>query len=368
MPNKLSLPHGDLQLPTYLPDATKGVVRSLDSSDLDRTGIPALVMNAFHLMQNPGSSTIKALGGIHAMSGWRKPIITDSGGFQIYSLIRQNSKYGSISDKGAQFRTDASNRKYKLTPEKSIQLQMSYGTDIAICLDDCTHVDNTDAEQQKSVERTIAWAKRCKDEYLRLIDEQNLEDEQRPLIFGVIQGGGNKALRQQCIDELLNIGFDGFGYGGWPLDADGNLLEDTLGYVREYTPRNYALHALGIGHPPSIQRCTELGYEIFDSAMPTRDARNGRLYYFSDDLPEHARGEHWFQYLYPTDAKHIKSTISICIYNDETLADRYSVGYLNHLFAIGDSSAQRLATLHNLGFMTRFMAKIQKQLASTPPD
>ncbi len=141
LPELLSLPHGIIKLPEFLPDATRGVVRSVDSRDLEELGIQALVMNTFHLMQSPGSSTIVALGGLHTMTGWRRPIITDSGGFQIYSLIRQNPKFGSLNNRGATFRADHGSRKYQLTPEKSIQLQLAYGSDIVICLDDCTHVD-----------------------------------------------------------------------------------------------------------------------------------------------------------------------------------------------------------------------------------
>src|SRR5215470_12865150 len=125
----LQLPHGQVQLPAFLPDATLGVVRSIDSTDLQRCGIQAVVMNTFHLMQRPGSSTITSLGGLHAMSGWPRPIITDSGGFQAYSLIRQNARYGHLNDKGITFQPDSSSRKFHLTPEKSIQLQLSYGAD-----------------------------------------------------------------------------------------------------------------------------------------------------------------------------------------------------------------------------------------------
>src|SRR5579863_1585458 len=137
--SSLQLPCGEVQLPAFLPDATLGVVRSVDSSDLERCGIQAVVMNTFHLMQRPGSSTISSLGGLHQMCGWRRPIITDSGGFQAYSLIRQNARYGSLSDRGITFQPDGSARKFHLTPEKSVQLQLSYGADLVICLDDCTH-------------------------------------------------------------------------------------------------------------------------------------------------------------------------------------------------------------------------------------
>ena len=172
--NTLHLPHGPLSLPAFLPDATLGVVRNVDSTDLEQCGIEAVVMNTFHLMQRPGSSTITALGGLHNMAGWSRPIITDSGGFQAYSLMRQNAKFGFMNDKGITFQPEGSDRKFHLTPEKSVQLQLSYGGDIIVCLDDCTHVDDAFATQQESVNRTIEWAKRCKDEFQRLMQQKHL--------------------------------------------------------------------------------------------------------------------------------------------------------------------------------------------------
>ena len=174
----LHLPHGQLKLPNFLPDATLGVVRSVDSVDLEQCGVEAVVMNTFHLMQRPGSSTITALGGLHQMSGWPRPIITDSGGFQAYSLIRQNSKFGQMNDKGITFQPEGSDRKFHLTPEKSIQLQLSYGADIAVCLDDCTHVDDSLETQQESVKRTIGWARRCKSEFERLMQQERIPQGQ----------------------------------------------------------------------------------------------------------------------------------------------------------------------------------------------
>src|SRR5215467_2729722 len=149
----IQLPHGEVQLPAFLPDATLGVVRGVDSVDLEGCGIEALVMNVFHLMQRPGSSTVQALGGLHRMAGWDGPILTVSGGFQAYSLIRQNPKSGSLTDQGIRFQPEGADRPFQLTPEKCIQLQMAYGADILICLDDCTHIDDPYDEQAASVAR-----------------------------------------------------------------------------------------------------------------------------------------------------------------------------------------------------------------------
>ena len=179
----LTLPHGQLSLPAFLPDATRGVVRSIDSIDLEQCKVQALVMNTFHLMQHPGSSTIQALGKLHQMCGWRRPIITDSGGFQAYSLIRQNPKYGSLSEKGITFYPEGSSRKFQLSPEKTVQLQLSYGSDVVICLDDCTHVDAPYETQKVSVQRTISWAKRCKQEFKRLIEQKKHFSRGLPVVI-----------------------------------------------------------------------------------------------------------------------------------------------------------------------------------------
>jgi len=361
MIDSLSLPHGELSLPAFLPDATLAVVRTLDSADLEGCGTPALVMNTFHLMQRPGSSTIQALGGLHRMSGWRGPIMTDSGGFQAYSLIRENAKYGTISNRGLDFKPDGAERKFSLTPEKTIQLQVSYGADIVVCLDDCTHVDEGYDAQVVAVKRTIDWAKRCKDEFSHLMQQKKLAAGARPLLFGVIQGGGYRELRQRCADALLEIGFDGFGFGGWPLDAKGNLLTEIIGYTREMIPRDLPMHALGVGHPVSVVQCHDQGYEMADSALPTRDARHGRLYTFTSESGLYGD---WFAYLYATDDKLIKADRPISPHCDCLTCTRYSLGYLYHLFKLGDAGFMRLATIHNLRFMAQLGERYRARATS----
>ncbi len=184
---ELELAHGTVRLPIFLPDATLGVVRAVDAADLEACAIEAVVMNTFHLMRRPGSSTVQALGGLHQMSGWPHPIVTDSGGFQAYSLIREQPKRGSLSDQGITYTPEGGDRTYHLTPEKTVQLQLKYGADIVICLDDCTHVDDDEATQVISVRRTIAWAKRCKAEFAHIL-AQRKRDECPPRLFAIVQG------------------------------------------------------------------------------------------------------------------------------------------------------------------------------------
>jgi queuine tRNA-ribosyltransferase len=359
-PVALALPHGQVSFPAFLPDATFGVVRSLDSTDLLNCNVPAVVMNSFHLMQRPGSSVVGALGGLHKMAAWPKPIVTDSGGFQAYSLIQQNPKWGSMSDNGIVLHREGSQKKTILSPEKAIQLQLRFDTDIAICLDECTHVDAPFEVQEISTERTIKWARRCKDEFENVISRRKDPGRTRPLLFAVVQGGGFRELRKRCANALLEIGFDGYGYGGWPLDSQNNLLGEMLAYTRDLIPEAYPMHALGVGHPKNIVECARLGYQMFDSSMPTRDARHGRLYTLvgdpSDMSTKHKNG--WFSFVYINDPKHVRSDRPItagCMCPCCTL---YSLGYLHHLFKLGDGLFSRLATMHNLSFISQLMVTL----------
>lgn len=360
----LSLRRGTLRLPAFLPDATVGVVRGVDAADVRGAGIQAVVMNTYHLMQRPGSSTIDALGGLHRMTGWDRPIVTDSGGFQIYSLIRRGPKFGRLTNKGATFQPEGAPRPFQLTPEKSIQLQLGYGSDVVICLDDCTHVDDPLAAQRASVRRTIEWARRCRAEFDRLLDARSGKgkEEGRPLIFAVVQGGGSLELRRECAEALLEIGFDGFGFGGWPLDAEGNLLTGIVGHTRALIPAHLPMHALGVGHPRNVVACFDLGYGLFDSAMPTRDARHGRLYVVRDGGQGRlGPAGDWFGFVYPADNKHIKEDAPVSPHCGCHTCATYSLGYLHHLFKLNDALFGRLATIHNLAFMAQLTDRLRGQ-------
>jgi queuine tRNA-ribosyltransferase len=352
-----------LNFPTFMPDGTYGYVRALTGQDLQAVGLEALMMNAFHLMQKPGSTVISALGGLHKMAAWPGVLMTDSGGFQAYSLIRQNPKFGSLTEKGITFYPEASKRKLLLTPEKSIQLQMSYGSDILVCLDYCTHVDASRQEQETSVDLTIAWAKRAKKTYQDLLKSRNLEEQDRPLLFGVVQGGGEFDLRKRCAEALLEIGFDGFGFGGWPLDSDSNLITDILEYTRSLIPHEFPIHALGIGHPVSIVAAYRIGYEMFDCALPTRDARHGRLYAKqSADTKLDETGD-WLKFVYINSDYYIRSNEPISPGCDCLACQEYSLGYLYHLYRQRDANYQRLATMHNLRFMTQITNDLREMYA-----
>ncbi|MBN1934809.1 MAG: tRNA-guanine transglycosylase [Anaerolineae bacterium] len=352
-PTELITRHGVVPLPTFFPDGTRGVVRAVDAQDLERCGVPGIVVNTLHLAQSPGVGLIKSQGGIHRFMGWDRPIISDSGGFQAMSMIRENARYGTISDAGIMFtNVDAKEQpKLKLTPDKSVQIQFDLGADVLVCLDDCPRPDADRQTVSESVRRTVAWAKRCKAEFDRQVENRRLEGAERPRLFGVIHGGYDPALRRQCAEELIPLGFDGFGFGGWPLDPAGNLAEETLACTADLMPDHLPKYALGVGSPESIACCVEMGYQIFDCVLPTRDARHQRLYCFDENDSGHS-------FLYIQDDKYKRDGRPVSEVCDCPCCTHYSRSYLHHLFGIGDTLALRLATMHNLRFYMRWMEKL----------
>ncbi|MCL2159066.1 MAG: tRNA-guanine transglycosylase, partial [Oscillospiraceae bacterium] len=277
---KLSLPHGSISLPAFFPDGTRGAVKCLDSFDLENCGVAGIVANAYHLMSNPGRGAVKALGGLGKFMNWDRPILTDSGGFQVFSQIEKNPKFGEIQDDQIVFLPENSGEKIILTPEKCIRAQFDYGSDIMMCLDYCTGPGASPETNKKAVDMTIAWAKRCKDEYNNVIKAKKIQN--RPLIFAIIQGGNDKGLRRECARALIEIGFDGFGFGGWPLDENNNFDYDILAHTASLMPDNLAKYAMGVGKPEEIAECFKLGYNLFDCVIPTREARHNRLYVFCE--------------------------------------------------------------------------------------
>lgn len=340
--------------PHFMPDATHGVVRATGADDLERAGVRILMTNAFHLMLRPGITTLRALGGAKKFLGWSGVIATDSGGFQAYSLIRQNSRYGCIHDNGLTVLPDGATDKIALTPEKAIQNQLRLGGDILFCLDDCTHPSDALAEQELSVRRTISWARSCREAFDRVLNERHIDVGERPRLFAVVQGGNNVALRKTCAEALLEIGFEGFGFGGWPINEDGELVRDMLELTRSLIPERFPMHALGVGHPASVVECTRMGYDLFDSALPTRDGRRGRLYSFKDVAPDLSKdSQDWFKMIYIQDERYMKDARPLAFDCPGPCCTRYSRGYLRHLCRIEDALFYRLATLHNLIFMRR---------------
>jgi len=353
----LDTPHGRVPFPTFFPDATRAVVKALDAVDLENCGVSALMVNIFHLSNIPGTQVISRYGGVHRYMGWDRPIASDSGGFQLFSLLQSNKKYGSISPRGFTYRQDGRREKKLFTPSKSIHQQLRLGSDILFCLDHCTHPDETPEIQAQSVQHTIKWAHECKAELERALDNKKFE-AMRPKLFAVVQGGQVPELRRKCADSLLEIGFDGYGFGGWPIDEDGRLVEMVY-QVAELLPPDTPKHALGIGKPENIVAAWRAGYTTFDSSLPTRDARRRRLFIARDLESPLPNDGSFYKYLYIGDDKHRREDEPIDPGCSCLCCMRYSRAYLHHLFHVKDCLAYRLATLHNLYFLSRLMRALE---------
>lgn len=362
--NTLRLRHldtrqGRLNLPAFLPDATRAAVRTIDSRDVRESGIEGLMVNVIHLANHPGVSVIKKQGGIHRFMAWDGPIFSDSGGFQIFSLIDGSPKSGSVSDRGFVYRLARGGNRKTMTPEKSIQKQFQIGADVMFCLDYCTHPQADYSLQERSVELTIEWARKCKREFEQLMEGWE-PDSPRPLLFAVIQGGEHKELRQQCARSLLEIGFDGYGYGGWPIDREGHLVE-AVEMVADSVPPHLPLHGLGIGKPENIVRAFGMGYDLFDCVLPSRDARHHRLYVFKDKTETiEPAAKDFYDFLYIQDERYVRDFGPVDPYCDCFCCGRYSRAYLHHLLKVEEPLLSRLATVHNLRFFSRLMAMLRQ--------
>jgi len=313
------------------------------------------VMNGFHLLTKPGASVLRHFKGVNNFAGWDRPVLTDSGGFQVFSLIRENAKFGEVRRNELIFRPEGGQEKVILTPEKSIQFQFVCGSDIMMCLDYCTHPEDSYELSERSVELTVDWAGRCKIEYEKQLHTRKIPDEKRPLLFAIIQGGGYKDLRKRCAEALIEIGFDGFGFGGWPVANDGSLIEDILAYTASLMPDDKVKYAMGLGKPDGIIKCAKMGYDLFDCVIPTREARHNRLYVFNGGDDPFA-----YSHYYILDNKHRRDDRPVSESCGCPLCTKYSRAYLFHLYKVGDSLAYRLATMHNLRFYTKLMEKIRE--------
>ena len=353
---ELILPHGKVKLPTFFPDGTRGVVRAVDFLDLENCKVQGIVMNTYHLMTKPGAATVKAMGGLNEFCNWKHPIITDSGGFQVFSLLRENSSMGEIRPNEIIFRKE--DKKTVLSPEKCVQSQFSYGSDVIMALDYCTHPDDPYEKQALSVDTTIRWGEKCMDTYNGLIKSSKKTPENTPQIFGIIQGGNDKPLRKQCAEALIQLGYKSFGFGGWPLDSNGKLTEEILGFTAELMPDDGIKYAMGVGRPENIVACVKMGFNLFDCVIPTREARHNRLYVFNEEFETRdnidlSRNFYRFHYILDDDHRRDKRPVSsIC---DCFTCQNYSRSYLRHLASIGDGLLNRLATIHNLRFYTMLM-------------
>lgn len=359
--------HGKIETPFFMPDATRAVIKNLSNEDLFALGLDAFVVNTYHLFLQPGMDIIKKSGGVHNFMDWQHPILSDSGGYQVFSLIHKNKNNGKITDDKVIFKSPLNGARYELTPEKSIQIQFTLGVDMMVVLDDCPPNNYTDSQISQAVNRTVAWAKRCLIEFNKQIEKRCLVGKKQPMLFAVIQGGDNKKLRQLCAEELTKLGFDGYGFGARHIDNDGKFLKDALQFTADSIPENKLRFGLGIGSPEDIVNCARMGWDMFDCVIPTREGRHGRLFYPLSPvflpLLASAEKEHGVRAFYKTinltNAKFAKDFSLINENSKLTMLKKYSKAYLHHLFKINDPLAGYLASLNNLEFYLELMKNIR---------
>lgn len=347
-------------LPLFCPDATRGVIRSLDSQDLYNVGTKAIVVNTFHLLSKPNPENLIKLGGIKKFMNYNGLVISDSGGFQIFSLIQRDKKLGKIHADGVEFYINTSGKmeKYYLTPKKCLEIQLAIDSDILVGLDYFTPFNANKYQIDLSIEKTVEWGKQFMDKFVELpaVIKEN------KMLVGVVQGDKSVSARYDCADKLAEIGYDIFGLGGWVFKEEGVLNDEVCIAMADKAKEHKKIaYAMGIGNPYDIVKCLNWGYELFDVVLPTRDARHARLYAFNKEPNwENLLNLDFYEYVYPKKAKYLNSTSPISQYCNCHTCKNYSMGYLHHLFKIGDSLAHRLATIHNLCFYNKIIESYKK--------
>jgi queuine tRNA-ribosyltransferase len=284
-------------------------------------------------------------------------LLSDSGGYQVFSLVHKNPEMGEINDDGVIFRSPLDGSKHEINPEKSIQIQFDLGVDMIVCFDDPPPNSSSKEKITRAVERTLVWAKRCKIEYEKQIKKRKISEENRPLIFGVIQGGEYLDLRKHCTESLVEIGFDGYGFGARHLDAEGNFMEEVLRFTADLIPNQALRFALGIGTPEDIVRCANMGWDMFDCVIPTREGRHGRLFVRKSNF-EDLKGK-FYETININNEKYKEDFSAVDKNCDCELCQNYSKSYLRYLFAKKEPLAMRLAAMHNLKFYMDLMKKLR---------
>ncbi|HRY52836.1 MAG TPA: tRNA guanosine(34) transglycosylase Tgt [Candidatus Portnoybacteria bacterium] len=348
---QLTTRNGVIQTPFFMPIATKGAVKSLAPEDLKALGAQIILGNTYHLWLRPGTEIIKKAGDLHKFMNWPGPILTDSGGYQVFSLGEKIKKgFVKLSDEGVEFRDPIDGQKYWLTPEKSVEIQLALGSDIIMVLDECPPYPASREQVERAVKRTTEWAARCK----KYFDKKVSKKKNRPLLFGIVQGGVHKDLRQQSAQELLAIGFDGYAIGGVAVGEPRKYLKTVLEAVLPLLPQDKPRYLMGLGKPEEIVAAVEAGIDMFDCVIPTREARHGKLY------------------IKNSGAKGFYKTINILnskFAKDFTPLDKscgcyscanFTRAYLHHLFKVGEPLSLRLATIHNLKFYLGLMEGLRK--------
>ena len=338
---RIGLARGVIETPVFMPIGTMGAVKTVEPRDLEQIDTRILLGNTLHLMLRPGLEVIELHGGLHEFMGWNRPILTDSGGFQVFSL----PKLRQIEDRGVTFRSPVNGDKVFMGPEESIHVQRVLNSDIAMIFDDCTPYPATHEEAKCSMERSVSWARRSK----------RAHDGATGNLFGIIQGGMHPDLREISLNSLTEIGFDGYAIGGLSVGEPKEEMNRILKNIAPAMPQNCPRYLMGVGTPQDIVYGVACGVDMFDCVLPTRNARNGWLY-TSHGIVKIRNSK------YRNDIRPLDENCSC------PCCERFTRSYLRHLHQINEPLCARLCTIHNLHFYLNLMDRIRKSIENQTFD
>ncbi len=331
---ELDFDRGKIQTPAFMPVGTNGTVKGLTNEDLLETGSEIILGNTFHLMLRPGDKSIRDLGGLHKFINWKKPILTDSGGFQVWSL----GELSKITEEGVKFSSPYDGKKIFMTPEESIKIQENLGSDIVMVFDECTDYPASYEDAKKSMELSMRWAKRCK-----------VAHKSKSALFGIVQGGMYKDLREESLNRLIDIDFNGIALGGLSVGESKEEKNEILEFMSNKLPEDKPRYLMGVGTPEDIVEAVRYGIDMFDCVLPTRNARNGQL--FTSEGVINVRNAEYKDSDDPIDKN--------C---DGKVSQNYSRAYLNHLQRTNEMLGSMLATYHNIYYYQSLMRDIRNAI------
>ncbi|SDM01565.1 tRNA guanosine(34) transglycosylase Tgt [Maricaulis salignorans] len=335
----LKTPRGDIRTPAFMPVGTAGTVKALYMDQVKETGADIILGNTYHLMLRPGAERVKRMGGLQKFSTWQGPILTDSGGFQVWSL----SKLRKMNEQGVTFQSHIDGSKHHLSPERSIEIQADLlGADISMQLDECTAFGCTPAEAQASLELSLRWGQRSKDAF-------GSRDDQ--VLFGIVQGSVFEDLRRQSAEGLKEIGFDGYAIGGLAVGEGFEQMCDVLDFTTPHLPVERPRYLMGVGKPIDLVEAVARGVDMFDCVLPTRSGRHGQAW--SDYGPINIKR-----------AEFIEDDTPLAPEIDCPASRDYSKAYLNHLFKSGEYLSAMLISWHNIAYFEHLMARIRAAIAA----
>jgi queuine tRNA-ribosyltransferase len=346
---RIDTPHGSIETPAFMPVGTQGTVKGVLHRDVAAAGAEIILGNTYHLFLRPGDELIARRGGLHRFIGWDKPILTDSGGYQVFSLAERRV----IREEGAEFQSHLDGSRHLLTPERAVDIQARLGSDVAMVFDECLAYPATEDAAAASMLRSARWARRCRERFREgRLKAAPTSDQTNPgqAQFGIVQGGVFQGLRNESVDLTVGIGFEGYAIGGLsvgePIDLMYEVVEATAARLPERQPR----YLMGAGTPEDLVECVARGIDMFDCVMPTRNARNGQLFTSQGRL--NIRNARWAEDEGPVDP-------ACGCYTCRT----HSRAYLRHLHIAGEITAAALNTLHNLSFYLDTMRRIRDAIA-----